>query len=46
MEDNTIEEKKVKLRNRDYFLIKQRAFVKLYLLSWIEQEAIRARNVG
>lgn len=37
LEDNIIKEKEVKSRNRDNFLIKQRAFVKLYLLSWIEQ---------
>lgn len=36
LEDNIIEEKEVNPRNRDNFLIKQRAFVKLYLLSWIE----------
>ena len=37
MKDNIMKEKEVKSRNRDNFLIKQRAFIKLYLLSWIEQ---------
>ena len=37
LKDDILIEKEVKPRNRDNVLNKQRAFVKLYLLSWIEQ---------